>query len=128
MNSCTFCGRLTADPQLVGEGKNLRLSFTLAVDRDRKDAEGNRVTDFLDFVCWRGTAEFVAQHFHKGDSMIVVNAREEIREYTSTSGEKKRKNEHVISSATSIYFGNRRRADQENGFNGTYSGEEDFVE
>jgi len=115
MNSCDFMGRLTADPELklVGEDQVEKVTFTLAVDRDRKREDGSRDTDFLDFVSWRGTAKFIADHFHKGDTMIVTHSREVVREYTDKDGTKRRKHEHEISSKTDIYFGSRRRDRQD---------------
>lgn len=116
MNNCNFMGRLTADPELrhVGDGGYEKVTFTLAVDRDRKREDGSRDTDFLDFVAWRGTAKFISEHFHRGDAMTVTNVREFVREYTDKDGVKRRKHEHEISSKSDIYFGSRRRDRAEN--------------
>lgn len=39
--------------------------MTLAVERDFS-AEGEKQTDFIDVVAWRGAAEFVSKYFTKG--------------------------------------------------------------
>lgn len=116
MNSCSFSGRLTADPRLdhVGNDQTEKVTFTLAVDRDRRKEDGSRDTDFFDFVAWRGTAKFVAEYFHKGDAMTVVNVREQVRDYVDKDGNKHRKTEHEVSPKSAIYFGNRRRDRQDN--------------
>ena len=120
MNSCNFTGRLTADPMLTERDGLERVTFSLAVDRDRKNADGSRETDFLDFVAWRGTARFIGEHFKKGDAMTVTNVREQVHEYTDRDGNPKRKHEHEVSSKSDIYFGSNRRRERVD--------EEDFTE
>ena len=44
----------------------------MAIDRDRKDANGEKQTDFIDCVAWGKQAEFVSQWFSKGMMAIVV--------------------------------------------------------
>lgn len=111
MNSCSFSGRLTTDPRLdlVGNDKFSKVTFTLAVDRDMRKEDGSRNCDFLDFVAWHGPARYIAENFHKGETMTVVDSRETVREYVDKDGKKHRKTEHVISRDTHIYFGSRRR-------------------
>ena len=47
LNKAILMGRLTRDPELRHTQSNMAVaSFTLAIDRDRKDANGNRQTDF----------------------------------------------------------------------------------
>lgn len=65
-------GRLAADPELRKTGSGTSCcSFRLAVDRDYKGQDGQRATDWLNFVAWRGTAEFIARNFRKGQPMVV---------------------------------------------------------
>lgn len=107
LNSCNFTGRLAAEPKYF-EGENSRAVFCLAVDRDRKGADGNYETDFLDFVAWNGTADFVNKWFHKGDQVTVANARAQVRVYTDDEGVTKRRVEFV---AEKVYFGISKRRD-----------------
>ena len=60
LNHIDLMGRLTRQPELRMTGSNIPVaSFTLACDRDYKDkSTGERATDFIDCVAWRGTAEF----------------------------------------------------------------------
>ena len=119
LNSCDFQGRLTADPklELVGNNKVERVTFSLAVDRDRKKEDGSRETDFLDFIAWRGTAKFISGHFHKGDGMLVSNSQAEVREYKDKNGAIKRKTEYVIGELSRVYFAGPRRNRPENTWN-----------
>lgn len=68
MNKVQFTGRLTADVELKQTTSGVSVcSFSLAVKRPRvKDK-----TDFINFVAWRGNAEFVCRYFKKGDAMEV---------------------------------------------------------
>ena len=74
---------------------------------------GEKVTDFVDIVAWRSTAEFVEKYFSKG-RMAVVEGRLQIRDWTDKDGNKRRNAEVV---ADSIYFGDSKR-DGDSG--GTY--------
>ena len=74
MNRVELSGRLTKDCELrtFGEGKdqNSVTRFNLAVD-DGKDAQGEKVTQFLQCVAWGRLAEIVCEYTHKGDQLIV---------------------------------------------------------
>ena len=73
LNKGILMGRLTRDPELRHTQSGTAVcSFTLAIDRDRKDANGEKQTDFIDCVAWGKQAEFVAQWFSKGMMAIVV--------------------------------------------------------
>ena len=68
MNSTNMIGRLTADPELRRTPDGTAVcTFTLAVRRPRvKDT-----SDFIDFVAWRQSAEYLSQYGHKGDIVAV---------------------------------------------------------
>ena len=60
LNHIVVMGRLTKDPELRRTQNGTAVaSFSLACDRDYKQEGGERETDFIDAVAWRGTAEFV---------------------------------------------------------------------
>lgn len=73
LNQITIAGRLTRDPELRHTANGTAVaSFALAVDRDYTSKDGGeRETDFVDIVAWRGTAEFVSKYFTKGQLAIV---------------------------------------------------------
>lgn len=106
LNRITIQGRITKDPELRHTQSGTAVTtITLAVDRDRKDQEGNRGVDFIDVVAWSGTAEFVCEYFTKG-RMAVADGRLEIRDWTDRDGNKRRNAEVV---AQSVYFCDSKR-------------------
>ena len=109
LNHIVIMGRLTRDPELrrTSNGTSVA-SFTLAADRDFKNANGDRETDFIDVVAWRNTAEFVHKNFSKG-RMAVVSGRLQIRTWTDKDGSKRKTAEIV---ADSVYFGDSKPAQE----------------
>ena len=106
LNHIILMGRLVRDPELRHTGSGIAVaSFTLAVDRDYKSQDGERETDFVDIVAWRGSAEFVSKYFTKGH-MAVVSGRLQIRNWTDSEGSKRRSAEVV---ADNVYFGDSKR-------------------
>lgn len=89
MNSCFFVGKLANDPELKEINQTYVTNFTLAVEDYRKDKDGekHRRVDFLDFEAWDSGATTIANHFKKGD-MIIIQA--EARQHKWMSGDKKR--------------------------------------
>lgn len=72
MNKAIIMGRLTKDPELKMTQYQIAVcSFTLAVDRKVKEG-ANKVTDWIECVAWRGTAEFLSKYFKKGQRVLVV--------------------------------------------------------
>ena len=67
MNKAILVGRLTRDPELRTTGSGVSVcSFTIAINRRFKNAEGGYDADFINCVAWRQQAEFVAKYFAKG--------------------------------------------------------------
>ena len=101
LNRIVLQGRLCADPDLRRtNGGTAVTNFNLAVDRDFKSEDGNRETDFISVICWKGLAEMSAKWFKKGQ-MAVVSGRLQIRQYTDKSGQKRSQAEVV---ADNVYF------------------------
>ena len=88
LNCVTLIGRLTADPELrtTTTGKSVA-NFTIAVDRAYSKG-GNKETDFINIVCWEGTADFVSKYFGKG-SMIAIQGSIQTRNYEDKNGNKR---------------------------------------
>ena len=108
LNKIILMGRLTRDPELRKTQSGTAVtSFTLAVDRDYKPQDGERETDFIDIVAWRGTGEFVSKYFTKG-RMAVVEGRLQVRDWTDKDGNKRRSTEVV---ADNVYFGDSKRSE-----------------
>jgi len=86
MNDAKMMGRLTRDPEVRRTaGNHVMTRFSLAVDRDYKDASGNRPVDFWDIQAWDKLGELVAQFVNKGCRVFVKGRYEENR-YTAEDG------------------------------------------
>lgn len=94
MNNVTLIGRLAADPELKTTGSEISVTnFAIAVDRKGTKGE-EKVTDWLDIVAWRNTADFVCKYFHKGDPIVVIGSIQ-ARMWEDGEG-KKRKTVEVV--------------------------------
>jgi single-strand DNA-binding protein len=95
MNKHCGVGRLANDPELKYTSGgvayvNVRIAFT----RDYKNKEGVYEADFLDFVIWRTSAEYIANYGSKG-RMVSVESKVQVREYKDQAGNKRRAVEFV---------------------------------
>lgn len=100
MNVVTIIGRLAADPELKTTGSGISVT-NICVAVDRKVTKGeDKITDWIDVVAWRNTAEFICKYFQKG-SPIVVTGSLQTRMWDDKSGQK-RKTVEVI--ADSVEF------------------------
>ena len=108
LNMAVLQGRLTRDPELRYTGdKTPVASFSIAVDRDSKKADGTRDTDFINCTAWRQRAEFICSHFKKGDQ-ITVTGRVQVRDYTDKNGNKRTIYEIQTND---VYFGEKKKQD-----------------
>ena len=110
INVAVLMGRLTADPELKHTNSDIAVtSFTLAVDRGYVKSGSERQTDFIDIVCWRGTAEFASRYFRKG-MMVAVEGAIQARTYEDKNGNKRKAVEVV---AHTVHFAEPKRRDRE---------------
>lgn len=88
INNVTVVGRLTkaVDLRYTSNG-TAYASFTLATDRDFKNQNGERETDFINCVMWRKPAENLANYTKKG-SLIGVEGRIQTRNYDNQQGQR----------------------------------------
>ena len=77
------------------------------MDRDFKGQDGQKETDWIDCVAWKGTAETVCKYFSKG-RMAVVEGRLQIRDWTDKAGNKRTTAEVV---ADNVYFADSKRSE-----------------
>lgn len=88
LNKVILMGRLARDPECKYIGDRKVANFTLAVDRGRKNANGEREADFIDCAAWGSSAEFVQKWFAKGMMAIVVG-RIQTRHWEDRNGNKR---------------------------------------
>ena len=90
LNRIQLIGRLTRDPELRYTGSGHPMAqFTVAVDRDFRNAAGERDTDFVNCVAWRKLAEQVGQYCTRG-RLIAVEGRLQVRSYETQDGARRR--------------------------------------
>lgn len=88
INSTVLVGRLTRDPELKYTDNNIAVaSFSLAVNRNFKDANGEREADFINCVIWRQQAENLANWAKKG-ALIGITGRIQTRSYENQQGQR----------------------------------------
>ena len=107
MNVICLQGRLVRDPELKQTNSGIAVAtFTVAVQRNNKNQNGDRESDFIDIVCWRYTAEFVSKYIKKGD-LVCLNGTLQTRSYEDKNGNKRKVFEVV---ADNVHFGGDRTA------------------
>ena len=101
MNSVNLIGRLTNKHTFGYTTGNIAYArFTIAVNRNFKNANGERQADFINCIAYRKTAELINQYTDKGD-MLGVEGRIQTGSYTASDGSKKYTTDVVIEN---IYF------------------------
>lgn len=86
LNRIVIIGRLTRDPEMRQTPSGTAVcTFTLAVDRSFKSANGERETDFIPVVAWRQLGETCGRYLAKG-KLAAVDGRLQIRSYKDKDG------------------------------------------
>ena len=117
MNKVILTGRLTADPEVrytQGQNSMAVVHATLAVDRNRKDANGNSEADFIRIVVFGKRAEWMGQYCHKGIKLEVCG-RWQTGSYNDNNGNKVYTNDCICDE---VNFGESKTA--QNGSQGNY--------
>ena len=98
INRVVLTGRLTRNPELKTTQSELSVaSFTLAVNRQFTNSNGNREADFINCVIWKKSAESLCKYTHKG-SLIGIDGRLQTRSYDNNNGQKVFVTEVVVDS------------------------------
>ena len=89
MNRVVLIGRLTRDPELRYTGSNTAVAtFSLAVNRNFQNQQGEREADFINIVVWRKQAENVKNYLQQG-SQVAIDGRIQTRSYDDNNGQKR---------------------------------------
>lgn len=124
MNNVQLMGRLTKDVDLrtTGNGKAVG-RFTVAVNRQFKNQNGEREADFINCIAFQKTAETIAKYFVKG-SMIAIDGRIQTGSYENQQGQKVYTTDVVVNNFYFTESANNRTNQQgqgnTNNFNGQY--------
>ncbi len=89
LNRIVLIGRLTADASIryTPNGKAVT-TFTLAVDRQFKNQQGEKEVDFVNIVAWGSLAELCANYLSKG-KLAACDGRLQIRSFDGQDGQKR---------------------------------------
>ena len=88
MNQVIIIGRLTKEAEIkvaVNDNTKQMANFTLAVNREYKDANGNIPADFINCVAFGNQAGTIARFTNKGDKLGVIG-RIQTRTFTAQDG------------------------------------------
>lgn len=89
MNKVFLIGNLTRDPELTETASGVSVCrFSIAVNRNYTDADGERQTDFFNCTAWRGQAETIARYTQKGKKVAVTGSIQ-LRSYEDNEGIKR---------------------------------------
>ena len=109
LNKVMLIGRLTKDPEVrYTPTQKVVSSFTLAVGKDFKNADGTRDADFVPIIAWGKTAEMCGNNLAKG-TRILVEGRISVRNYDDADGNRRWMTEVV---AESVRFLDPKPADK----------------
>lgn len=88
INNVVLVGRATKEIELKYTSNNLAYAnFTLAVDRNFKNKNGEREADFINIVIWRKQAENLANWAKKG-TLLGITGRIQTRNYENQQGQR----------------------------------------
>jgi single-strand DNA-binding protein len=97
LSQTIIIGRTTKEPEFRQTQNGVSVAtFTIAVDRNFKNQNGEKETDFFNIVCWRGLAETVGRYLGKG-RLVAVSGRLQNRSYEAKDGTKRYITEIVAS-------------------------------
>ena len=118
INNVVLVGRMTRDVELRYTPSNQAVAtFTLAVNRNFKNQNGEREADFINCVIWRQQAENLANWAKKG-TLIGVTGRIQTRNYENQQGQRVYVTEIVADSFQIL----ESRATREGQSGGSYNG------
>lgn len=112
INNVVLVGRLTKDVEVKKTQSGLSVaSFTVACDRRLSQEQRNnneQSADFISCVAWRGSADFLGQYSHKGDT-VGIEGRIQTRSY-DRDGQKVYVTEIVANSVSILHSTQPRQA------------------
>ncbi len=89
MNVVAIIGRVTKELEISYTRQGTpNCTFTIAIQRDYKNSDGNYDADFIQIIAWREVAQLLVTHIKKGEQ-IGVNGQLRSRSYVDKNGIKK---------------------------------------
>ena len=109
MNRVCLIGRLTTKPELR-TGATSSVRFSIAVQRNYKNANGTYDADFINLVAFGPRAEMICRNFDKGNQ-IGIEGRIQTGSFTGQDGQKRYTTDVVIDQV--FFVGGRNSQSQE---------------
>ena len=111
MNKCILIGNLTRDPEFTQTPTGVSLcKFTIAVNRNFTNADGERETDFINIVAWRTLADNCGKYLAKG-SKVAVCGQLQISNYEADDGTKRYRTDVVAQDVEFIKISDKEAAE-----------------
>ena len=104
LNKCMIIGNLGRDPEMRYTPSGQAVTqFTVAVNRNYKDAQGERQeeTEWFRVVAWGQQAEFSAEYLRKG-AKVFVEGRIQTRQWEGQDGQKRYTTELVANTIQNL--------------------------
>lgn len=115
MNRVMLVGRITRDPELRTSPSGVAFTaFSIAVNRQFANAQGERVADFINCVAFNKQAENLARFIKKG-GLIGVEGKLQTRTYQAQDGSNRTATEVICDAIT--FLESRSSSQQSGGYN-----------
>jgi single-strand DNA-binding protein len=104
LNKCMIIGNLGRDPEMRYTPSGQAVTqFTVAVNRNYKDAQGERQeeTEWFRVVSWGQQAEFAAEYLRKGNK-VYIEGRLQTRQWEGQDGQKRYTTELVANTIQNL--------------------------
>ena len=89
MNKTILIGNLTRDPELRETPNGVPVcNFSIAVQRDFANSDGEKVADYFNIIVWRAQGESCHKYLKKGRKVAVVGSLQ-TRNYEDSEGIKR---------------------------------------
>lgn len=115
INNVVLVGRLVRDPELKYTGSGLAfMQFTLAVNRNFKNQNGEREADFINCAIWRQNAENLANWGFKG-ALLGITGTIQTRNFENQQGQRVYVTEVVADNFQLLEFNKQNNQGQSQG-------------
>lgn len=96
MNKVMLIGRLTAEPEVVLAARNTKIArYTLAVERQYKNKDGEKLTDFISCLAIGHNGKFAEKYLTKGMKIGVIGCWQ-TGMYKDKNGNKVKSNDCLV--------------------------------
>ena len=121
MNNCNFAGNIGQDCRINtingNNGQTTVVNFSLAVEKRKKDDNGNKQTLWIDCAVWGKRAEALQQYLVKGQK-VAVSGSVDVDLFTKSDGQTMPKLNLMVNDLTLMGGANQNQPQQQSGQGG----------